>query len=215
MRRRHMTTSTWMCHRTTGNSSLAVHMRIAAIVKVATTGIVAAIQNHIRSRDHGAPVVTAATDGHNASRGDHQRRDSQSKCDPVRQSVRLVHTDLPFADGIKQSAGSRNTTNRVWIINRTILAPWVAPQVWRADMIKSPNVKSNFGFIFIRSKLIPYDSFRNGVFSPGAGGHSFAAWLLSDPHWRPATQPGCCRRLHQWLLPCRGHPAVRLVLPRA
>jgi hypothetical protein len=184
--------------RATCNSTLAVSMRIAATVKVATTVIVAAVQDHVRPRHHPtaavtAPAVTSAAHGHDASRGDHQCRDSQPKREPVSQSVFLVHTDLPFAEDIKQSAGSRNTTNRVWIINRTILAPWVAPQVWRADKIKSPNVESSFGFILIRRRLTVRALRCHGVFSPSAA----------------AMQRGHYRRLHRWPLPCRGHRAVR------
>jgi hypothetical protein len=76
--------------------------------------------------------------------------------------------------GIQQSAGSRNAVKRNSIISRVSLFARPAPRVPRAGMIKSPNTKSSFGFIFIRPKIISEPTNRHGVFTPVANGCSFS-----------------------------------------
>jgi hypothetical protein len=132
---RHMTASTRMRHRPTGNTALAVSMRIATTVKVTAMIKSAAIENHIRPRRHDVTVVTSAH-RHYASRGARQQHDPQPKRDSISQSLQLVHMDLSFVGAIKPGAGSRNTTNRGLIINRSIFSARPAPQTWRADIIK-------------------------------------------------------------------------------
>lgn len=133
-----------MRRRATGEPALTVGMLVAAPV------IVAAKQNHTRRpRHHHLAAVTPTAHGHDASRRDHQQRYAQPERHSVRQAIYFFHKDLSFAEGTKQSVGFRNITKRVLIIENTILPAWPVPQVWRADLIKSPSVKFNFGFAFI------------------------------------------------------------------
>jgi hypothetical protein len=114
-----------MRRRTTYNSALTVIMHIASPI------IAAAEKIHFRLRRQHHPAVTSASvhPTHTSRQGRHQRN-PQPNFDSVNQSIRLVHTDLPFAGEIKKCGCAWNTIRRA--------------------VIMSPNVNSIFCLSFMR-----------------------------------------------------------------
>ncbi|MGA9453319.1 MAG: hypothetical protein WBW41_18485 [Verrucomicrobiia bacterium] len=96
---------------------------------IASPIIAAAEKIQIRPRHHHRAAVTSAHPTHTPRQG-RQQRNPQPNLDSVNQTVRLVHTDLPFPEEIKKYGCSRNITKRA--------------------AIKSPNVNSIFCLSFMR-----------------------------------------------------------------
>jgi hypothetical protein len=118
--------------------------------------IAAAEEIHIRPRHHHLAAVTSTHPTH-ASRQGRRQRNPQPNLDPVNQSVRLIHTDLPFAEEIKKCGGARNTTRRA--------------------VIKSPNVNSIFCLSFMRD-IITTETFPSlwGVHPTRWPGPTLGGW---------------------------------------
>jgi hypothetical protein len=96
---------------------------------IASPVIAAAEKINIRLCHHHSATVTSVHPTHTSRQG-RQQRNPQPNFDSVNQSIRLVHTDLPFAEEIKKCGCSRNTTKRA--------------------VVMSPNVNSMFCLIFMR-----------------------------------------------------------------
>jgi hypothetical protein len=123
-----MFTAAGMRRRTTYNSAMTIIMNVAPPV------ITAAEKKQIRPRHHHLAAVTSASvHPTHTSRQGRQQRNPQPNLDSVNQTVRLVHTDLPFAEEIKECGCARNTTRRA--------------------VIKSPDVNSMFCLTFMRRKI--------------------------------------------------------------
>jgi hypothetical protein len=92
-------------------------MHVAPPIKAASE------KEQIRPRHHHRAAVTSAhATTPVTSRQGRQQRNPQPHLNSVNHSVRLVHTDLPFAKEVKQCGGSRNATRRALLANRTIFS---------------------------------------------------------------------------------------------
>ncbi len=132
-----------MRRRTTFRSALTITVDIASPV------IAAAKKKQVRLRHHHAAAAVTSANKPDTSRQGGQQRNSQCNLDSVSHRVRLVHTDLPFAEEVKKCGCSRKTTKGALIADRTICLALPAPQTWGAAVIKSPNVNFIFWLIFI------------------------------------------------------------------
>jgi hypothetical protein len=76
-----------------------------------------------------AVITSTSTHPTHASRRGHQQRDSHTNLDSAKQSIRLVHNDIPFAKEIKECSRSRNPTGYASLANRIINLARLAPQI--------------------------------------------------------------------------------------
>ena len=140
----------------------AKKINVTTIIVIAISVVSAVSPVSVITIETVEPIVTTTTAAFHvtpASRqGNRQGRhqgEPKPKPDSVNRTVRLAHTDVPFAEEITKCGCSGNFTRRGVLANRISLSPRHAPQVRYAAVIESPNVKFIFGLVFIRHEYNP------------------------------------------------------------
>jgi len=137
-----------MRHSTACRSALTVGVHITASFIVAAEKIQIRRRSLVVTTIIAVPSVTAIHITPHASRQDRHQDNPEPKLDLIRQTVRFVHTDLPFAEKIKKgSVGS--TAGRALFAPRLIFSTCGSPSGNNAT-IDSPNINSIFGLVFMR-----------------------------------------------------------------